>query len=105
MDKNGEVFKPRSSKAVSVPTSKTVDNTDKVGYNSLVSKTDSDLVSVCFSLDAVYKITTPAGTALVFRGAGSQVKVSQEDANYLIGLTQGAGCCGGQTPTPLFVKV
>jgi hypothetical protein len=101
MDKNSKILKSRPSEAVVQST----DNADKIGYNSINSQTDPEMVTVIFCMESIFTVSTPSGALLTFSGAGSGVKVIKADADYLLGLKQGgAGCCGGQPPTPLFVK-
>ena len=83
---------------------------DKSDYNSPEEETVSASVKtsdVTLAFTRGYKLVVeiPGGRTLTFNGAGSEVKVSQKEAEYLLGLKSGRGCCGGQRSSPLFILV
>lgn len=80
--------------------------TDKVDYNSQEADSYVDeTITVAYTRSANLIVEIPGGRTLTFNGAGSEVKVSKKEAEYLLSLRRGHGCCGGQQGSPLFILV
>jgi hypothetical protein len=80
--------------------------TDKSDYNSQETDSSVDEVYTVASMRAARLIVEiPGGRTLTFDGAGSEVKVSLKEAEFLLSLKRGRACCGGQQGSPLFTLV
>jgi hypothetical protein len=79
--------------------------TDKSDYNSQETDSIDETYTVASTKAARLIVEIPGGRTLTFNDAGSEVKVSQKEAEYLLGLKRGRVCCGGQQPSPLFILV
>ena len=72
---------------------------DKSDYNSPETDSAGDDCIVAYTRASKIYVEIPGGRTLVFDGAGSEVKVSRREAEYLINIKKGRGCCGGQRST------
>jgi hypothetical protein len=103
----GSRSEPRKPYAiVNIEDDEPVVETDKVDYNS--HETDSkvdEVYTVASMRDARMMVDIPGGRTITFNGAGSEVKVSKDEADYLLSLKRGRVCCGGQQGSPLFSLV
>lgn len=78
---------------------------DKSDYNSLETDSADEDCIVAFTRAHRMIVEIPGGRTLTFDGAGSGVKVSRREADYLLNIKKGRSCCGGQQGSPLFILV
>jgi hypothetical protein len=102
----GSRSEPRKPYAIiNIEDEEPVVETDKLDYNSLETDSKLDEIYVASMRDARMIVEIPGGRNLTFNGAGSEVKVSKKEADYLLSLKRGRVCCGGQQGSPLFSLV
>jgi hypothetical protein len=102
----GNRSEPRKPYAIiNIEDDEPVVETDKLDYNSLETDSKLDEIYVASMRDARMIVDIPGGRSITFNGAGSEVKVSKKEADYLLSLKRGRVCCGGQQGSPLFSLV
>ena len=79
------------------------DRLDKPVEKIAVKPAETKTVRVRLQIDANYNVTGKfSGRGYLFRGAGSVNDVDERDVEFLLGLRQGRGCCGGGGGSALF---
>ena len=105
----GSRSEPRKSYAslgvIESPKEEEIAIVDKSDYNSLETDSAGDDCIVAFTRASRMMVEIPGGRTLTFDGAGSEVKVSRREAEYLLNIKKGRSCCGGQQSSPLFILV